>query len=65
VPRGAEVTWVNDDKAPHTATERASVWDTRVLSEGESATLTFERPGTYNYYCTIHPYMAGSVTVRE
>jgi plastocyanin len=65
VPRGAEVTWVNDDKAPHTATERESAWDTQVLSEGESKTITFDSSDTYNYYCTIHPYMAGSISVRK
>jgi plastocyanin len=64
VPRGAEVTWVNDDKAQHTATERSSQWDTGALSEGESRAVTFTRPGTYSYYCTIHPYMEGTITVR-
>lgn len=64
VPRGAEVTWVNDDKAQHTATERKSQWDTGALSEGESQVIKFTRPGTYSYYCTIHPYMEGTVTVR-
>lgn len=64
VPRGAVVTWVNDDKAQHTATERNSDWDTGVLSEGEGGDVKFTRPGTYSYYCTIHPYMEGSITVR-
>lgn len=64
VPRGAEVTWVNDDKAPHTATERNSQWDTGVLSEGEGVLIRFSRPGTYEYYCTIHPYMTGKIRVR-
>jgi plastocyanin len=64
VPRGAEVTWVNDDKAPHTATERNSDWDTGVLGEGEGVLIRFSRPGTYEYYCTIHPYMSAKITVR-
>ena len=64
IPRGAEVTWVNDDKAPHTATERNSQWDTTVISEGEGVLIKFSRPGTYYYYCTIHPYMTGKLTVR-
>jgi len=64
VPRGAEVTWFNDDKVQHTATELGSEWDTGSLSEGDGAAVTFTRPGTYEYYCTIHPYMAGKLTVR-
>lgn len=64
VPRGAEVTWVNDDKVQHTATERNGQWDTTVLSEGEAIQIKFSRPGTYNYHCTIHPYMTGKLTVR-
>jgi plastocyanin len=64
VPRGAEVTWVNDDKAPHTATERNSGWDTGVLGEGEGVLIRFSRPGAYEYYCTIHPYMSAKITVR-
>ena len=64
VPRGAEVTWVNDDKAPHTATERNSQWDTMVISEGEGVLIKFSRPGTYEYYCTIHPYMTATIEVR-
>jgi plastocyanin len=64
VPRGVEVTWVNDDKAQHTATERNSDWDTGVLGEGESVLIRFSRPGAYEYYCTIHPYMSARITVR-
>lgn len=64
VPRGARVTWVNNDKVQHTATERNSAWDTTVISEGEGAYIIFSRPGTYEYYCTIHPYMTGKLIVR-
>jgi len=65
VPRGATVTWVNDDKVQHTATEKAgSAWDTQVIHEGQGVKITFDRPGTYQYFCTIHPYMTATLTVR-
>jgi plastocyanin len=65
VPRGAKVTWLNDDNVVHTATEKGSAaWDTQIIHNGESKTIEFDSPGTFRYYCTIHPYMVGTLTVR-
>ena len=60
---GTSLTWVNRDSAPHDATDEAGGWGTRMLSQGESATLTFDAPGVYRYLCTIHPYMKATLTV--
>jgi plastocyanin len=65
VPRGAKVTWLNDDNVVHTATEKGNAaWDTQIIHSGESKTIEFDSPGTFRYYCTIHPYMVGTLTVR-
>lgn len=64
VPVGAKVTWTNDDSAPHTATAKDRSWDTGILNQGQSATLTFDKPGDYTYYCTVHPNMVARLTVR-
>lgn len=65
VRAGTTVTWVNRDAAPHTATdEDGEAWDTGRLDKGESASLTFDEPGTYPYFCTFHPYMKATLTVR-
>jgi plastocyanin len=65
VPNGARVTWVNDDKVAHTATEKEnSEWDTEVIHQDQGVTVTFQTSGTFTYYCTIHPYMLGTLTVR-
>lgn len=64
IPRGATVTWLNDDKVDHTATAKNSEWDSTIIHSEESKTLKFTSPGTYNYYCTIHAYMTGTLTVR-
>jgi plastocyanin len=64
VPVGATVTWTNRDSAPHTATARDKSWDTGTLSKGERSSLTFDEPGEYAYYCTIHPDMKARLEVR-
>ena len=63
VDAGTKVTWTNRDSAPHTATAKGS-WDTGILNEDESATLTFDTPAQYEYFCTIHPSMKATLTVR-
>ena len=64
VQTGGRVTWTNEDAVPHTATDRAKQWDTDALAKGASASKTFESTGTFEYYCTIHPSMTGTVIVR-
>jgi plastocyanin len=64
VPVGASITWTNADSAPHDATARDGSWRTERLSDDESDTLTFDAPGAYDYYCSIHPSMKAKLTVR-
>lgn len=65
VEAGTAITWVNRDSAPHDATDEAGGWGTGLLQQGESATLTFDSPGTYRYLCTIHPNMKATLTAEE
>lgn len=62
---GATITWTNRDSAPHDATDEAGTWGTGALWQGESATVSFDSPGEYEYICTFHPNMKGTVTVEE
>lgn len=64
VPVGATVTWTNHDSAPHDAKARNGDWRTDQLSDAESDTLTFTSPGTFEYYCSIHPGMKARLVVR-
>jgi plastocyanin len=64
VPAGATVTWENEDSAAHDATARNGDWKTQRLSDGERDTLTFDSPGDYDYYCSIHPSMKATLRVR-
>ncbi len=63
VQRGSTVTWVNGDAVPHDATDVDESWGTGTLAQGESATLTFDSPGAYQYLCTIHPTMKATLNV--
>jgi plastocyanin len=66
VDAGATVTWTNDDDGiPHTVTARDGDFDSGVLQTGDSFSQTFSEPGTYDYFCAIHPSMTGTVVVRE
>ena len=71
--KGDEVTVVNHDTVPHTVTSgtgssdpnSAKSFDTSIINGGESATVSLAQvePGPYDYYCMIHPYMTGKITV--
>src|SRR5215203_1974447 len=71
--KGDEVTVVNQDTVPHTVTSgtgatdpnSAKSFDTSIINGGESATVSLAQvePGQYDYYCMIHPYMTGKITV--
>lgn len=69
VPTGTTVTFTNDDSSPHTATSGTSptpdgVFDSGTLSKGDSKTVKLTKPGTFAYYCAIHPFMKATVTVK-
>jgi plastocyanin len=65
VKAGAKVTWVNNDTAPHTATDAAhGAFDTGTLRKGDQKTLTLKKAGTYAYLCEFHPFMKATVIVQ-
>ncbi len=66
---GGEVTWSNDDIAAHTVTAGSledglsGEFDSNLFMPGASFSHTFEEAGEYPYFCVVHPWMAGTVTV--
>jgi len=61
---GDTVTWTNNDDVDHTAT--GSGFDTSTItSGGGTATVTFDTAGTFQYHCTIHPSMTGTIVVAS
>jgi plastocyanin/uncharacterized membrane protein YozB (DUF420 family) len=54
VPAGSTVTWTNDGNVRHSATADDGSWDTGLIGSAEQASITFDTPGVYAYYCTLH-----------
>ena len=64
VKAGAELTWTNSDDATHTATADDSSFDTGDLDKGDSKSVTFDKAGSFTYYCRFHPFMKATVEVQ-
>ena len=60
---GTTVTWTNQDNVPHSITFRKGMKDSGLLYQGQSFSYMFNTAGTYQYYCSVHPYMVATVTV--
>jgi len=64
VPVGATVTWVNHDDDAHTVVSTTALFRSPGLDTDDSYSYRFTAPGTYQYFCTLHPLMVGTVIVR-
>jgi plastocyanin len=60
---GDTVTWTNDGPSAHTATANDHSFDTGILQKAQSGSHTFSQAGTFAYFCTIHPFMHGTIVV--
>jgi plastocyanin len=67
------ITWKNEDSSPHTVTSGVveknapkpdSKFDSGILGPGNTFPFVFDKAGEYPYYCMLHPYMTGKVTVN-
>ena len=63
VVAGTTVTWTNEDGVAHDIFASSAGFKSPVLNQGDAATHTFSKPGTYHYICSIHPFMHGTVVV--
>jgi plastocyanin len=63
VSAGDSVTWTNKGKVPEGHTATGQGFDSGILQEGETYTHRFDTEGTFDYVCTLHPNMRGTVTV--
>ncbi len=62
---GSEVVWTNRDDAGHTTTGKGGDWDSGRLANGESFAFKFANTGTFDYFCSIHTSMTGTITVEN
>ncbi len=60
---GTEVVWTNEDSEIHTVTSQNN-FDSGSIRQGEEFRYTFDQPGTFEYFCTPHPFMEGTVVVE-
>jgi len=63
VPVGTKITWTNRDDVPHTVTSVNKVFSSPMLDTEESFSKVFNEPGTFDYFCAMHPKMTGTVLV--
>ena len=64
VPVGTKVTWVNHDDVPHLVMSTDKRFTSPALDTVDRFSYTFTAPGTYNYYCAIHPKMTAKIIVH-
>jgi plastocyanin len=59
------VVWVNEDDMTHAVVARDGSFNFPSVNPGQSVSFTFTRPGRYDYYCNLHPWMTGTVVVEQ
>jgi plastocyanin len=63
VPVGTTVVWQNDDDTPHTVTSVDGTFHSLALDTKDKFSFTFDKAGTFEYFCRLHPRMKGKVVV--
>jgi amicyanin len=64
VKAGTTVTWTNQDDIPHTVTSSSKQFKSKALDTDDKFSFTFTTPGTYEYFCSLHPHMTGTIVVE-
>ena len=64
VKAGTTVTWTNGDDIPHTVVAQGGLFRSKVLDTGDKFSFTFAKPGSFGYFCSLHPHMTGTIIVK-
>jgi plastocyanin len=64
VKSGTTVTWINDEDIPHTVASSTKLFKSNALDTKDKFTFTFTTPGAYEYFCSLHPHMTGTIVVE-
>ena len=64
IKAGTTVTWVNRDDIPHTVASKDRLFKSKAMDTEESYSFTFTTPGEYDYFCSLHPHMTGTIVVE-
>ena len=65
VSPGTRLVWTNTDSDPHTVDSTKNVWTSEALDTGGQFARVFSTTGTFSYYCSIHPFMHGTIVVQK
>jgi plastocyanin len=64
VKPGTTVTWINQDDIPHTFVSTSLAFRSKVLDTDDKFSFTFTTAGTFEYFCSLHPHMTGTIVVE-
>jgi plastocyanin len=64
VKAGTTVTWTNQDDIPHTVTSSTKAFRSKALDTDDKFSFTFTTAGVYEYFCSLHPHMTGTIVVE-
>jgi plastocyanin len=64
VAKGTIVTWTNHDDVPHTVVSSTKLFKSPPLDTDQKFSYTFNDVGTFEYYCSLHPRMTGTIVVK-
>jgi plastocyanin len=64
VKAGTTVIWINDDDIPHTVASSARLFKSNALDTKDKFSFTFTTAGAYEYFCSLHPHMTGTIVVE-
>src|ERR1700719_4211131 len=65
VKAGTTVTWRNEDDIPHTIASAERRFKSKALDTDDGYSFIFTEPGTYAYFCSLHPHMTGTIVVQS
>jgi plastocyanin len=64
VKAGDTVTWINHDDIPHTVTSKTFIFRSKAMDTDDKFSFTFATPGSFPYFCSLHPHMTGTIVVE-
>jgi plastocyanin len=64
VPVNSQITWINKDDVPHVIAANNGAFKSKALDTDDTYSYSFAKPGSYEYFCAVHPKMVGKVVVK-
>lgn len=64
VKAGTTITWINEDDIPHTVASSTKLFKSKALDTDDTYAFRFTTPGVYQYFCSLHPHMTGTIVVE-